>query len=199
MVQKTSMRKSTEEFKILSFKNSEEWNNWLSKNHSASNGIKIRFFKKDSGVKSITHSETLDEALCYGWIDGQLEKYDEKSWLRKFTPRRARSIWSKKNIERVEKLIKLNKMKSSGLKEINEAKKDGRWKKAYDSPSNMKVPDDFLKELSKDKKALKFFESLNKANKYAIAWRLQTAKKPETRINRMNKLLDMLSRGEKLH
>ena len=188
-----------ENFKVFSFESPKEWNDWLSKNHSTSNGIWLRFFKKGSGVESVTHDEALDEALCYGWIDGQLKKHDEKSWLQKFTPRRLRSIWSKRNIEHAEKLVKAGKMKLPGLKEIEEAKKDGRWKNAYDSPAKMTVPDDFLEMLNKNKSAMKFFESLNKANKYAIAWRLQTAKKPETRDNRMKKILDMLSKREKFH
>ena len=188
-----------EQLQIIAFKNLKEFRKWLSANHVNSKGIWLRFFKKDSGIKTITHDEALDEALCYGWIDGQLKKYDEKSWLQKFTPRRVKSIWSKRNIEHAENLMKLNKMKASGLIEINDAKKDGRWKKAYDSPANMNVPDDFLLKLRKNKKALKFFETLNRANKYAITWRLQTAKKPETRERRMLKILDMLSREEKFH
>ena len=199
MVLKSTKLKFRGDFEVIAFKNPEDWNGWLSEHHSISNGIWIRLFKKDSGMKSLTHDGALDEALCYGWIDGQAKKYDEKSWIQKFTPRRAGSIWSKRNINRVEALIKAGRMKASGLEEINEAKKDGRWEKAYDSPSNMKIPGDFLKELSKDKKALKFFESLNKTNKYTIVWRLQTAKKPETRSNRMNKILDMLSKGEKFY
>ncbi len=199
MTQKSVKLKSVDDIKTIYFKNSEDWKNWLSKNHSASNGIWIRMFKKDSDIKTLTHDEALDEALCYGWIDGQTKKYDERSWIQKFTPRRKRSIWSKKNIERVKLLIKQDKMKPSGLKEINEAEKDGRWEKAYDSPTNMKIPGDFLKELSKNKNALKFFESLNRSNKYSIAWRLQTAKKPETRDIRMKKIVDMLSKGEKFH
>ena len=187
------------ELRILSFKTPDEWAKWLAKNHSKSDGIWLRFFKKNSGVKSITHDEALDEALCYGWIDGQLKKLDEQSWIHKFTPRRARSIWSKRNIEHVGRLIKLGKMKPSGLKEIEAAKNDGRWEKAYDAASTMQVPDDFLKELSKKKKAEAFFKTLNRANVYAIAWRLQTAKKPETRTRRMKAILEMLSRGEKFH
>jgi uncharacterized protein YdeI (YjbR/CyaY-like superfamily) len=196
---KKTNNNSNSNFQIISFKNSKEWNKWLSKNHLNSNGIWIRFFKKDSGVSSVIHDEALDEALCYGWIDGQLKKYDDKSWLQKFTPRRAKSIWSKRNIDITEQLIKSGKMKPPGLKEIEAAKSDGRWEKAYDSLAKMQVPDDFLKKLSKDKKALKFFETLNKANKYALAWRLQTAKKPETRNSRMEKILEMLSKGEKFH
>ncbi|MFZ0452262.1 MAG: YdeI/OmpD-associated family protein [Ignavibacteriaceae bacterium] len=198
MVHKSSKIKATEELKVIAFKSPEDCNKWLSENHSASKGIWIRLFKKDSGVKSLTRDEILDEALCYGWIDGQAKKYDEKSWIQKFTPRRPKSIWSKRNIERVKILIKKRKMQPAGLKAIDDAKKDGRWEKAYDSPANMKVPDDFLNEL-RNKKLLKFFESLNRTNKYSIIWRLQTAKKTETRIRRMKKILDMLSKGEKFH
>lgn len=199
MAQKSSGLKSSEQNNTIIFKSPEEFNNWLSENHSCSNGVWIRSFKKDSGIKSLTHDEALDEALCFGWIDGQAKKYDENSWIQKFTPRRVRSIWSKRNIERVEELIKTSKMKPSGLKAINEAKKNGRWENAYDSPGNMKVPEDFLKEISGNKKSLKFFESLNRTDKYSIVWRLQTAKKPETRVRRMKKILDMLSKGEKFH
>ena len=183
----------------LSFKTQTDFRNWLDKNHKISTGIWLRFFKKNSGAASVTHDEALDEAICYGWIDGQLKTYDDKSWQQKFTPRRPKSIWSKKNAERAELLIKLKRMKTAGLKEVNAAKKDGRWDKAYDSPANMSVPEDLLKRLSGNKKALEFFKTLNKANLYAIAWRLQTAKKPETREKRIIKMIDMLSKGEKFH
>lgn len=183
----------------IHFNSSEEFRKWLDKNHSVSSGIWLRFFKKNSGVESVTHNEALDAALCYGWIDGQLKKFDDESWLQKFTPRSSKSIWSKKNAERAEQLIKLNLMKPSGLKEVNSAKEDGRWDKAYDSQANMTIPDDFLQRLSKDKKAFNFFKTLNKTNLYSIAWRLQTAKKSETRERRIIKILDMLSRGEKFH
>ncbi len=184
---------------IISFKSPKEWANWLDKNHAKSSGIWLRLFKKGSGVATVTYAEALDEALCYGWIDGQLDKYDDKSWLRKFTPRRPKSVWSKRNIEHVNRLSDAGKMKPAGLKEVAAAKADGRWGRAYDSPGAMQVPGDFLKELSKNKKARAFFETLNKANTYAIAWRLQTAKKPETRAKRMQAILEMLKRGEKLH
>jgi uncharacterized protein YdeI (YjbR/CyaY-like superfamily) len=184
---------------IISFNSPKAWASWLDKNHAKSNGIWLRLFKKDSGVASVTYAEALDEALCYGWIDGQLDKYDEKSWRRKFTPRRPQSVWSRRNIEHVNRLIDAGKMKPAGLKEVKAAKADGRWKRAYDSPSAMQVPKDFRKELSKDKKAKAFFETLNKANTYAIAWRLQTAKRPETRAKRMQAILAMLKRGEKFH
>jgi uncharacterized protein YdeI (YjbR/CyaY-like superfamily) len=184
---------------IKSFKTTDQWRKWLEKNHSKSEGVCLRFFKKDSGHKTITHAEALDEALCYGWIDGQANSFDEKSWLQKFTPRRPKSIWSKKNTENVERLIQAGRMQKAGMAEIEAAKADGRWNKAYDSPANMKMPKDFMKELSKNKKARTFYELLNRANLYSIHWRLQTAKKPETRQKRMQMILQMLERGEKFH
>lgn len=184
---------------ILSFRSAAEWEKWLAKYHASSQGIWLRFFKKDSGISTATYAEALDEALCYGWIDGQKQKADETSWLQKFTPRWPKSIWSKKNIEHAIRLCKTKKMKPAGLKQIEAAKADGRWAKAYDSPKAMQIPEDFLRELAKNNKAQRFFETLNRANRYAIGWRLQTAKKPETRGKRMKALLQMLARGEKLH
>jgi len=184
---------------IIRFQSQKDFAKWLETNHSVQNGIWIQFFKKTAGVESITHAEALDEALCYGWIDGQLKKHDEYSWLHKFTPRRPKSIWSKKNIGHVERLIKLKRMKPSGLKEVEAAKKDGRWLRAYDSQGNTQLPEDFMDKLSKNKKAEDFFATLNKANVYAITWRLQTAVKPETRIKRINLILEMLEKGEKFH
>ena len=184
---------------IIAFKSSKEWASWLAQNHTKSSGLWLRLFKKGSGVASVTYAEALDEALCYGWIDGQLDKYDEKSWLRKFTPRRPKSVWSKKNIAHIDRLTRAGKMKSAGRKEVEAAKADGRWKRAYDSPSAKQIPADFLKALSQDKKAKAFFATLNKANTYAIAWRLQTAKRPETRAKRLQAILAKLKKGEKFH
>lgn len=184
---------------VIAFRTPKELERWLSKNFEKTAGIWLHLFKKDSGKKSITHKEALDEALCYGWIDGQAKPYDAESWIQKFTPRRSKSIWSKRNCEHIERLSKEGRMKPSGLKEVEKAKNDGRWEKAYDSPENMKVPEDFLKELSKNKKAKAFFDTLNKTNLYAIAWRLQTAKKPETREKRKRLMLDMMARSEKFH
>jgi uncharacterized protein YdeI (YjbR/CyaY-like superfamily) len=187
---------------ILSFETAEEWEEWLAENHATCNGAWLRIFKKGSGRSTVTYDQPLDEALCYGWIDGQGKGYDEQSYLQKFTPRRKRSVWSKRNTEHVERLIRLIKegrMKPAGLQEVEAAKTDGRWAKAYDSPANMQIPDDFLSELSKMPGALAFFQTLNKANAFAIAYRLQTAKRPETRQRRMKTILEMLERGEKFH
>lgn len=184
---------------IIVFRTQNKWRNWLSKNHTSFNGAWLRLYKKESGIKSVNHDQALEETLCFGWIDGQLKSYDEKSFLQKFTPRRNGSIWSKRNTEIIERLIKEGKMHSSGLKEVEKAKADGRWMQAYNSPSNMNVPDDFLTELSKRPKAPAFFKTLNKANTYAIAWRLQTAKKTETRRKRMRTIIEMLDQNKKFY
>jgi uncharacterized protein YdeI (YjbR/CyaY-like superfamily) len=150
-------------------------------------------------IASVSHAEALAVALCYGWIDGQLKKHDEESWLRKFTPRRPNSIWSKRNCEIVDELLAAGKMKSAGLREVAAAKQDGRWDRAYDSPSKMTVPADFMKKIAGNKKARLFFDTLSKANIYAIAWRLQTAKKPETRERRMKAIIAMLAKSKTFH
>lgn len=187
------------DYAILPFKTQEAFEKWLSQNHDQVDGIWARLYKKASGIKTITYAEALDEALCYGWIDGQTQRHDEKSYLQKFTPRRARSKWSQINKEHVIRLTRLGKMKPSGLSEVEKAKKDGRWDSAYASPKNMVMPEDFLKELSKDTKAAEFFETLSKTNKFAIAFNLQDAKKPETRERRMKKYIGMMKKGEKLY
>ena len=187
------------ELLTISFSSAAVWRRWLDANHATSGGIWLRIYKKDSGKKTVTYAEALDEALCYGWIDGQKNKGDENSWLQKFTPRRPRSIWSNKNREHATRLIKTKRMTASGQKEVDAAKKDWRWDKAYDAASTMEIPTDFLRELKQDKRALSFFESLNRANVFAIVWRLQTAKKPETRTRRMNLILQMMRDSKKFH
>lgn len=187
------------EYPVLFFETPAAFRKWLEKNHAVASGIWLRMYKKKSGVASINYDLALDEALCYGWIDGQVKTYDEQSYIQKFTPRRTRSMWSKRNIEHVARLEKEGRMMPSGIKEVEAAKADGRWDVSYDSPSNMGAPEDFLKELSKNKKSAEFFNSLSKANQYAINWRLQTAKKPETREKRMKLILEMLAKGMKFH
>lgn len=192
-----STPKIKNDYPTLAFESSNAWELWLAQNHTSSNGIWMRIFKKESGEPSVTYAEALDVALCYGWIDGQKNKMDTQSWVQKFTPRRARSIWSKRNIEHIERLSKEQRMQPAGIKAYEEAQADGRLAAAYDSPSNAIPPEDLLLLLSKNPKAAAFFESLNKSNKYAIIWRLQTAKKPETRQKRMALILDMLEKGER--
>ncbi|TGL00859.1 YdeI/OmpD-associated family protein [Leptospira levettii] len=183
---------------IIEFLSAESFEIWLEKNHKSSTGIWIKIFKKESGKKSITYKEALDVALCYGWIDSQKQSFDDQSWLQKFSPRTSKSIWSKINIGHVERLINEGKMKPEGLEAVEKAKAEGRWEKAYDSPSKMTVPEDFLKELQKNKKASEFYKSLNKTNLYSIGFRLQTAKRAETREKRMKEIIIKLEKGEKL-
>jgi uncharacterized protein YdeI (YjbR/CyaY-like superfamily) len=185
--------------KTMSFTSARELRAWLAKNHSRSEGILLRIYKKGSGVATVTYAEALDQALCFGWIDGQKQPYDAQSWLQKLTPRRSNSDWSKKNTQHAGRLIASGEMTPAGLKEVEAAKSDGRWKAAYDSFGSAAVPDDFLQELARNKKANAFFATLNKTNLYSIAYRLQTAKKPETRAKRMQAIIDRLARGEKFH
>lgn len=184
---------------ILSFKTADAFQKWLAKHHHTVDGILIRFFKKESRVQSITYKEAVDEALCYGWIDGRANKFDAESWIQKFTPRRPKSIWSKRNVDNIERLTALQKMKPAGLEEVAKAKADGRWAKAYDAPKDMQLPADFMEALSKNEKARAFFDTLNKTNRYAIGWRLQTAKKQETKEKRIKTIIEMLSNEQKFH
>ena len=184
---------------ILHFRSPADFRKWLGKNHRQPEGIWLRICKKGLEERSLTYAEALDEALCFGWIDGQKQRHNESSWLQKFTPRRRRSSWSKINTQHVERLIQTKRMKPAGQAQIDAAKNDGRWAVAYDSPSKSKIPEDFLARLHKNKKAYAFFESLSKVNRYAIAYRLQTAKKPEIRQKRMDTILAMMARGETFH
>jgi uncharacterized protein YdeI (YjbR/CyaY-like superfamily) len=187
------------DLKIISFKSAHEWEKWLAKNHAASKGVWLKIFKKDSLNRSVSYAEALEEALCYGWIDGQKAAYDDKAWLQKFSPRQVKSAWSKVNVGHAERLIREGRMKPAGLKKIESAKKDGRWSNAYHPQSSAQLPEDFLQEVSKDKKAKAFLDTLNRSNVYAIIYRLQTAKKPETRQKRISQFVEMLSKGEKPH
>lgn len=181
------------------FRSAEELRSWLTKGHIRASGLFVRIYKKDSGVPSITYAEALDQALCFGWIDGQKLPFDAASWVQKLTPRRARSRWSKLNIAHVDRLIKAGQMTPAGLEAMEAAKADGRWAAAYDSPANATVPAEFVRQLACNAKAKQFYATLNKANLYAIAYRLQTAKRPETKIRRMQLIIEMLARGEKFH
>ena len=171
----------------------------MTREHARARSLFLRIYKKDSGVPSVTYAEALDQALCFGWIDGQKLPFDSISWIQKFTPRRAKSGWSKLNVAHVDRLIQGGQMTPAGLKEIEAAKADGRWAIAYDSPANATVSPEFVKALARNAKANRFYATLNKANLYAIAYRLQTAKRPETKIKRTNLIIDMLARGEKFH
>ena len=184
---------------VLLFASQADWHTWLEANHRQPQGVWLKHAKKSSGKESVSYQEALEVSLCYGWIDSQKQAYDRDYYLQKFTPRGPKSIWSKVNVAKVESLINLGKMQPSGLAAVNLAKQDGRWDAAYDSSSTSKVPEDFQDALEKNPQAKQFFETLNKANVYAFCWRVQTAKKPEARKARIERFIDMLNRGEKLH
>ncbi len=181
---------------IILFPNQKDWAKWLDKHHATSTGIWMRLAKKAAPLESVSYADALDVALCYGWIDGQKKSYDAESWLQKFTPRGAKSIWSKINREKAESLIQAGKMNAAGLLAIEKAKQDGRWEAAYDSQSNASVPDGFQAELNRHPKANEFFATLNSANRYAILFRIHTAKKVETRARRIQQFIEMLERNE---
>ncbi len=181
------------------FATAKAWQTWLAKNYETSNGVWLMLAKKNAAKPTVKYAEALDVALCYGWIDGQKKPYDEQYWLQKFGPRRANSIWSKRNIEHTQRLIKEGRMQPAGLKAIEAAKANGNWKAAYDAQSQMTIPKDFLKALYKNKKATAFFKTLNRTNLFSIAFRLQTAKKEETKQKQIMKIIEMLEKQEKFH
>ena len=195
---KTAQNNSTD-IPVILFARQKDWEKWLKENHTASRGLWLRLAKKNSGIESVSYAEALDVALCYGWIDGQKKSCDETTWLQKFTPRGAKSVWSKINREKALALIEAGKMKPAGLKAIESARLDGRWDAAYDSQSKATVPEDFQAALDNSPKAKDFFAMLNSANRYAILFRIQTAKKAETRASRIQKFIEMLEKNQKIH
>ena len=185
--------------KTIAFSSARALRVWLQSNHARSDGILLRIFRKASGVASVTYAQALDQALCFGWIDGQKLPGDAQSWLQKFTPRRPASGWSKRNTEHVQRLIDAGDMTTAGLAEVKAAQADGRWKSAYSAFGSAELPEDFLAELKRNSKAHAFFQTLNKTNRYSIVYRLQTAKREQTRIKRKQAIIAMLARGEKFH
>ena len=182
----------------LEFKTPVEFESYLKENHDKVPGIWMKIAKKGTGVTTATYDEALEVALCYGWIDGQVNKLDATYYIQKFTPRTTKSPWSQRNIGIVTRLIKDKRMRAAGLERIEAAKKDGRWENAYGGAKEAVIPEDFLKELKKDQKAYEFFLTLNKSNLFAIYYRLHTAVKPETRERRMKVILEMMKKNEKL-
>lgn len=183
----------------LVFEGQEAWLAWLHEHHATSKGAWLRIAKKGATVGSISYADAVDAALCFGWIDGQKQSGDEGSWLQRFTPRSAKSIWSKINREKANRLIELGKMKPAGLHEVERAKRDGRWEDAYDPPSAATIPADFQAALDKTPRAKAFFATLDRRNRYAVLFRIQTARKAGTRARRIEQFAAMLSRKEKIH
>lgn len=193
------MVNKSSEYPIQFFEDQESWENWLEENHDRSSGIRLQIAKKQSGVVSLSYEEALESALCYGWIDSKKETFDEKTWLQRFTPRGAKSIWSKVNKEKAEFFIKNGRMKSSGMKAIEVAKKNGQWDGAYEPQSSATIPEDFVIELNKNSVAKAFFETLDSRNRYSILFRIKSAKKQETRMKRIQEFIMMLEKGEKIY
>jgi uncharacterized protein YdeI (YjbR/CyaY-like superfamily) len=181
------------------FRTADDFAAWLEKNRDRASGVWARIAKKGSKIKSMTYAEGLDVALCYGWIDALKKPESQSAWLQRFVPRRKSSMWSKINRAKALALIECGRMRASGLAEIDRAKSDGRWDAAYDSPAKASVPPELEAALESRPKAKAFFAQLDRVNRYAILWRIQTAKKPETRARRLATLLEMLEKGEKLH
>lgn len=184
---------------ILAFADAAALEAWLAEQPPGSAGIWLKLAKKGSGIASVSKAEAVDAALCHGWIDGLMNPYDEKSWLIRFTPRKARSKWSQINRERAEALIAEGRMRSAGLAEVEAAKSDGRWANAYPPHSRAEPPPDLQAALDASPKAAAFFATLRGANRYGIIYRLLDAKRPETRAKRIAQFVAMLERGETLH
>ena len=184
---------------ILPFESARAWESWLSEHHLSSRGLWVKIARKNAGIPSVNYDELVEVALCYGWIDGQAGGYDDSYWLQRFTPRGPRSKWSKINRAKAGKLIESGKMQPAGLEAIERAKLNGTWEQAYDPQSSSPMPDDLRAALDANPDAAAFFETLNASNRYAIHYRVHDAKRPETRARRIAQLVEMLSRGEKLH
>jgi uncharacterized protein YdeI (YjbR/CyaY-like superfamily) len=184
---------------IVPFASRDAWAAWLEERHATSDGLWLKLAKKGSGIDTVTYPQAVEVALCYGWIDGQVRKFDESYWLQRFTPRRTRSKWSKINRQRAIELIEKGEMKPAGLREVERARADGRWDAAYDAQSTAQVPEDLRRALEKNEAAREFFARLNSANRYAILHQIQDAKKPETRARRIAKYVAMLGEGKKTY
>jgi len=183
----------------IPFASAAEWERWLEDNHTSSDGVWIKMAKKGADIESVRYPEVLESAICFGWIDARREALDERYFLQRFTPRRQRSRWSRINREKAERLITDGRMRPAGLAEVERAKADGRWKAAYEGQKRSTVPDDLQRELDARPKAKAFFAELSSQNRYAIIYRLNDAKKPETRARRLAKFVAMLEAGETIH
>ncbi len=188
-----------DELPVLLFATPAELEDWLERNHDSSEGLWLKIAKKGVEPPSVTYGEALELALCFGWIDSQKRGHDERHFLQRFTPRRPRGRWSKINREKAEGLIEARAMRPPGLAEVEAAKADGRWEAAYAGARAAAVPDDLRRELDANPAARESFEALDGANRYAILYRLEEAKRPETRERRLRKFVEMLERGEKIH
>jgi uncharacterized protein YdeI (YjbR/CyaY-like superfamily) len=184
---------------VMTFESIDAWDAWLAAHHAGSPGLWLKIAKKGSAGTTISYSDALDVALCHGWIDGQKGRHDDDYWLQRFTPRKPGSNWSKINTERAAALIASGRMRPAGLREVERAQADGRWEQAYESQSRVTVPDDLARALAANQRARAFFATLDSANRYAILYRIRTAKRPETRAKRIETFVAMLSEHKKIH
>ena len=196
---KPRARRPAEEPEVVSFADASAWSRWLASHHGSSRGVWLKIAKKGSTSASVTYAGALEVALTWGWIDGQKGKLDDAWWLQRFTPRGPKSIWSKVNRDKAVALIDTGKMQPAGLSEVDRAKKDGRWEAAYDSQSRATVPLDLAAALAANPRAAAFFNTLESYNRYAILFRIHTAKKPATRAARIDKFVTMRAKHEKIH
>ncbi|GGN28175.1 YdeI/OmpD-associated family protein [Streptomyces fuscichromogenes] len=189
----------TVDLEIVAFESTEAFEAWLGENHAVSPGIWLRLRKKGPGIVALDYAQALDVALCYGWIDSQKARLDDQWWLQRFTPRKPSSRWSKVNRAKVAALTEQGRMRPQGQAEVDRAKADGRWEAAYDGTRTATAPDDLVAALAALPAAAEFFETLDRQNRYAILYRIQDAKRAETRARRIEKYVAMLAKGEKLH
>ncbi len=184
---------------VVAFTDAAGWSAWLVSHHGSSRGVWLKIAKKASATASVTYAGAVEVALAWGWIDGQKGKLDDEWWLQKFTPRRPKSTWSRINRDKAMALMAAGKMMPAGLSEVERAQKDGRWERAYESQTTASVPENLEVALAKNPRAKRFFATLEAKNRYAILWRVENAKKPETRARRIAQFVEMLANGEKLH
>jgi uncharacterized protein YdeI (YjbR/CyaY-like superfamily) len=184
---------------MIAFASEAEWEAWLARHHAESPGVWVKMAKKGSGIDSVSYPGVLESALCFGWIDGRREALDASYFLQRFTPRRSRSRWSRINREKAERLMTDGRMRPAGVVEVQRAQADGRWEAAYAGQKTSTVPDDLQRELDARPQAKAFFAELSSQNRYAILYRLQEAKKPETRARRLAKFVAMLEAGEAIY
>lgn len=196
---KTKPKDTISAREIRLFARPADWETWLAENYRSSQGVWLRLAKKGSGLRSLTYAEALEVALCYGWIDGQKLGESEQAWLQRFLPRSARSIWSRINREKAQALIATGRMKDAGHDAIEVAKKNGNWDAAYESPKAATVPPDFQAALDANPEAREFFDALDRANRYAVLFRIQTVKKAQTRARKIQEFIRMLKRQERIH
>ena len=184
---------------VMAFPDQAAFEAWLEAEGATAPGVYVKLAKKGAGVASVTYAEIVESALCFGWIDGRANRIDDQFYVQRMTPRRPKSVWSKKNVDAVEALTEAGRMRPAGLAAVEAARADGRWERAYAGSATITVPDDFAEALAAEPAAQKEFETLDGANRYAVLWRVHTANTPATRAKRIATLVQMLAEGRRIH